>query len=150
MTGIFPLRALVILESPFAGKGDDKGKRYVDMRKNITYTRRCVRDSIFRNEAPLASHLLYTQPGILRDDVPEERTMGIEVGLAWLPHAYYSVFYTDRGWSEGMLAALQKSLDLHYGFYIRALDTTPIVPVNLPHNEFQRCLTAVQPPEKAK
>ena len=27
--------------------------------------------------------LIYTQPGILRDEVPEERQRGIDAGLAW-------------------------------------------------------------------
>jgi hypothetical protein len=38
---------------------------------------------LLRGESPIASHLLYTQPGILKDDVPEERPLGIEAGLAW-------------------------------------------------------------------
>jgi hypothetical protein len=37
-----------------------------------------------RGEAPIASHLLYTQPGVLNDGVPAERAHGIEAGLAWL------------------------------------------------------------------
>lgn len=45
----------VILESPFAGH----------VESNIEYARACIRDSLLRGEAPLASHLLYTQPGIL-------------------------------------------------------------------------------------
>jgi hypothetical protein len=64
---------LVILESPYAG----------DVETNTTYARACVRDSLSRGEAPLASHLLYTQPGILRDDVPDERQRGMDAGLAW-------------------------------------------------------------------
>lgn len=54
---------LVIIESPFAG----------DVEKNTRYARACVRDSLLRGEAPIASHLLYTQGGILNDDVPAER-----------------------------------------------------------------------------
>jgi hypothetical protein len=45
--------------------------------------RAAVRDRILRGESPIASHLLYTQPGFLKDDVPEERHLGIEAGLAW-------------------------------------------------------------------
>jgi hypothetical protein len=54
---------LVILESSYAG----------DIEANVEYARRCVRDALARGEAPIASHLLYTQPGVLRDAVPEER-----------------------------------------------------------------------------
>ncbi len=64
---------LVIIESPYAG----------DIERNVEYARACVRDSLSRGEAPIASHLLYTQPGILRDDIPAERQWGIAAGLAW-------------------------------------------------------------------
>lgn len=83
---------LVILESPFAG----------DVEANIKYARACVRDSLLRGEAPIASHLLYTQPGVLDDDVPAERQHGIDAGLAWKAVAHASVVYTDRGISRGM------------------------------------------------
>lgn len=83
---------LVILESPFAG----------DVKKNILYGRLCVRDSLSRGEAPIASHLLYTQNGILNDNVPEERQWGIDAGLAWRSVAQGSVVYTDLGISTGM------------------------------------------------
>lgn len=82
----------VIIESPFAG----------DVDANIAYARRCVRDSVLRGEAPIASHLLLTQPGVLDDDVPEERQLGIDAGLAWRFVADASIVYTDRGISRGM------------------------------------------------
>ena len=93
---------LVILESPFAG----------DVEKNIAYARACVRDSLLRGEAPIASHLLYTQPGILDDTIPAERQHGIDAGLAWRAVAHGSVVYTDRGISKGMeygIAAAQEA-----------------------------------------
>ena len=83
---------LVILESPYAG----------DVERNVDYARRCVRDSLMRGEAPLASHLLYTQPGILDDDVLIERELGIDAGLAWRRHAEAAVVYIDHGISAGM------------------------------------------------
>ncbi len=83
---------LVIIESPYAG----------EIEANVTYARACVRDSLSRGEAPIASHLLYTQPGILRDEVPAERQWGIDAGLAWRRVAEASVVYTDRGVSSGM------------------------------------------------
>jgi hypothetical protein len=86
---------LVIIESPYAG----------DVEANVTYARLAMRDSLNRGEAPIASHLLYTQPGILRDDVAEERQWGIDAGLAWRRRCDLAVFYIDRGWSSGMLAA---------------------------------------------
>lgn len=81
---------LVILESPYAG----------DVEANVEYARACVRDSLSRGEAPIASHLLYTHS--LRDEVPEERQRGIDAGLAWAEQAQATVVYTDRGISNGM------------------------------------------------
>lgn len=83
---------LVIIESPYAG----------DIQRNVEYARACVRDSLSRGEAPIASHLLYTQPGVLSDEIPEERQWGIDAGLAWRKVAEASVVYTDLGISRGM------------------------------------------------
>lgn len=83
---------LVILESPYAG----------DVEANVAYARACVRDCLLRGEAPIASHLLYTQPGVLRDEVPAERQHGIDAGLAWRRVADATVVYIDRGVSAGM------------------------------------------------
>jgi hypothetical protein len=83
---------LVILESPYAG----------DIDANVEYARACVRDSLSRGEAPIASHLLYTQPGILCDEDPHERQWGIDAGLAWKAVAQGSVVYCDLGVSKGM------------------------------------------------
>lgn len=90
----------IILESPYAG----------DIEANVEYARMCVRDSLLRGEAPIASHLLYTQEGILRDEIPEERSMGIEAGLEWRSVAELHVFYIDMGMSEGMKHALSYAL----------------------------------------
>jgi len=91
---------LVILESPYAG----------DVVANVEYARRCVRDSLTRGEAPIASHLLYTQPGILDDNDPVERAQGIDAGLAWRKVAEASVVYTDRGISPGMRYGIDAAL----------------------------------------
>ena len=82
----------VILESPFAG----------EVERNIEYARRCVRDSLSHGEAPIASHLLYTQDGILDDTIPTEREWGINAGLAWKCVAEKHVVYVDYGITMGM------------------------------------------------
>lgn len=84
---------LVILESPYAG----------EVEANVAYARACMSDSLARGEAPYASHLLYTQ--VLDDTVPEQRAQGIAAGLAWRHAGARPVFYIDRGYSTGMLAA---------------------------------------------
>lgn len=104
---------LVILESPYAGAfslGD--GKRYA---------RECVADSLKRGEAPLASHLLYTQPGILDDDVPEERALGIAAGHAWYRHANVCVVYEDMGVSKGMQEGIDRARSLNVPIERRSL-----------------------------
>lgn len=92
-------RPIVIIESPFAG----------DTAKNIAYVRACVQDSLGRGEAPYASHLLYTQPGVLDDDKPEERKLGMEAGWEFMRVATRVAFYTDLGMSAGMQAAMRRA-----------------------------------------
>jgi hypothetical protein len=92
----------VILESPFAGR--NAWQRF----RNRRYARACMRDALARGEAPLASHLLYTQ--MLNDNLPHERTLGIEAGLSWLHVAAASVVYIDRGISRGMLHGINAAL----------------------------------------
>ena len=100
-----------IVESPYAG----------EVEVNIEYARACVRDCLLRGEAPIASHLLHTQEGILRDGVPEERALGIAAGLAWAQVADAMVVYTDRGRSKGMLAAVNYATTLQIPVEFRRL-----------------------------
>lgn len=92
-------KPLVIVESPYAG----------NVAANLYYARKCVSDSLRRGEAPIASHLLHTQTGILNDNKPEERTLGIEAGLAWYRVADKCVVYADRGMSSGMLVGIERA-----------------------------------------
>jgi hypothetical protein len=94
---------LVVVESPYAGATPE------EIERNVRYARLAMADCLSRNEAPFASHLLYTQPGVLDDKVPEERKLGIEAGLQWSECASVSVFYIDLGWSPGMLAARERA-----------------------------------------
>lgn len=86
---------LVVIESPYAG----------DVEGNVAYARAAVRDCLQRGESPIASHLLFTQAGILDDQVSAERALGIEAGLAWYASAEAAVFYMDKGLSRGMSGA---------------------------------------------
>jgi hypothetical protein len=92
---------LVILESPFGG----------DIESNVLYARQAVKDSLLRGEAPIATHLLYTQEGILDDSIPMERQFGIDAGLAWGKVADKTVVYIDRGISPGMEYGIQRAKD---------------------------------------
>ncbi len=88
---------LVIIESPYAG----------NVEENIKYAKACILDSLRRGEAPIASHLLYTQEGILRDGMELERLIGISAGHAWYRVAELCAMYTDQGVSRGMLIGKQ-------------------------------------------
>jgi hypothetical protein len=94
----------VMLESPFAG---------ADPR----YVHACIRDCIARGEAPIASHVLYTQA--LDDTVPEERAAGIAAGFAlrWLTAR--TVVYTDLGISAGMHAGIEHARGIGHAIELR-------------------------------
>jgi hypothetical protein len=91
---------LVIVESPYAG----------DIELNERYARAALRDCLLRGEAPYASHLLYTQPGVLADTDKTERKLGMEAGFAWGAAASAAVIYTDLGVSSGMEAGIQRAI----------------------------------------
>lgn len=99
MNPTIPNHRLVILESPYAG----------DIERNLLYARRALRDSILRGESPIASHLLYTQPGVLHDADHSERALGMSLGWAWIYASDAVVAYTDYGISKGMEAGLARA-----------------------------------------
>jgi hypothetical protein len=91
---------LVVIESPYAG----------DVESNVTYAKVCVKDCLKRGESAYASHLFFTQEGILDDTIPEERQLGIDAGLAWGLAAKRSAVYLDRGISRGMVYGIQAAV----------------------------------------
>jgi hypothetical protein len=102
---------LVIVESPYAGH----------VERNLTYLRAVLRDSLSRGEAPFASHGLYTQEGVLRDDVAEERALGIEAGFAWWRAADLIAVYVDLGLSSGMSRAITRAEKLRMPIELRRI-----------------------------
>ena len=82
----------VVIESPYAG----------DTVNNIMYAKKCMMDSFNRGEAPYASHLFFIQDGLLDDNNPAQRELGISVGLEWGRSSDLVAVYTDRGISKGM------------------------------------------------
>jgi hypothetical protein len=87
----------VVLESPYSG----------NVLRNVEYARACVRDCLKRGEAPIASHLLFTQ--VLNDEDPAERKLGIEAGHAWIASATAVVVYIDYGISDGMQEGINRA-----------------------------------------
>lgn len=106
---------LVIVESPYAG----------DLDTNVTYARRAMYDCLSRGEAPLASHLLYTQPGVLDDAVALERSLGIAAGFAWGNHADAICVYVDLGISNGMALGMVRALLQGQRIEFRTLVSNP-------------------------
>lgn len=91
----------VIIETPYAG----------DVLRNVAYARLCAHHCLIEHhEAPFASHLLYTQDGILDDGILVERELGIEAGLVWGKFARKTVVYTDLGISGGMQRGITRAL----------------------------------------
>jgi len=88
-----------------------------------------MRHSLDQGEAPIASHLIYTQPGILDDSVEKERDQGIQAGYEWMDAADLVAFYTDRGWSRGMIRALKMARILNKRIEVRSLG--PSMPLSL-------------------
>lgn len=84
-----------IIESPYAGEGDD-------LVRNILYARFAMKYALDRGFAPFASHLLYTQPGILDDKVRTDRLLGCAAGFEWGGHAQRVMVFYDLGITEGM------------------------------------------------
>ncbi len=101
------MRIRVYLESPYAANES------ATVEDHVRYAQRCAHDSLRRNEAPFISHLLYTQPGILDDLIPEERTAGIEAGFLWGRLADKTVMYLDYGISRGMQLGIDAAFESH-------------------------------------
>jgi hypothetical protein len=95
---------LVILESPYAAT------QWRTVEQNLEYARLAVSYCLLLNEAPLASHLLYTQPGILDDNVPSQRALGIKAGLSWYSVAEACVVFTDYGITPGMQTGINHAV----------------------------------------
>lgn len=102
---------LVVIESPYAG----------DVEANLAYAKACVKDCLAREESPYASHLFFTQPGVLDDDNPEERKLGIESGFAWGNKADIVAVYVDRGVSRGMQQGVVRALAANQSIEFRSL-----------------------------
>lgn len=110
----------VVLESPY-GSPDP-----LEVEANVAYAKRCMLDCLARGDAPIASHLLWTQDGLLDDRNPEQRTAGIEAGLSWIPVADAGVFYVDRGASPGMRAAVERYQRFGVPIEWRSLERGPV------------------------
>jgi len=112
---------LVIVESPFAARKPDGSWDPAGVEENLRYVRAAMHDCLLKGEAPYASHALYTQPGVLDDQVPAERELGINGGFAWNTKADVSIFFVDRGISSGMKQGIKNAIECRRPIEIRSL-----------------------------
>lgn len=84
----------VYIESPYAAN------QHGTLEENIKYAKYCMKDCLERGEYPLASHLLY--PGVLDDDIKDDRKLGMMAGRAWARQAQRIAVYTDLTITVGM------------------------------------------------
>ena len=110
-----PPAALTIIESPYAGA----------VAANLIYARHAMRDCFNRGEVPFASHLLYTQHGVLNDLIPPERELGIEAGLSFYRWAMLCAVYADHGISSGMTKGIERARAYNVPVTYRYLFTVP-------------------------
>jgi hypothetical protein len=104
-----------IIETPYAG----------DVQFNIDFARRCISHALHHGFAPLASHLLYTQPTILDDDDPEERELGITAGHRFYGPDVACLMFVDNGISSGMIEGLRAANRAGSAFGIYNLSDNP-------------------------
>jgi hypothetical protein len=106
----------VIVESPYAGET----VRAIKM--NEIYAEICLYDCLVNyNESPYASHLLYTRKYVLKDNVPEERKLGIDAGFVWREVADKTVFYVELGISNGMSLGIDDCIKNKIEYEVRSL-----------------------------
>lgn len=113
-------KRLVVLESPFGGS----------VRANQVFARACVKDCLVRGESVIASHLLYTQPGLLDDNIESQRSLGMLAGWVWKEVADATVVYLDRGISSGMAKGIQYARERGLPIEWRRLDGKEIRPAD--------------------
>lgn len=76
-----------------------------DIERNIQTAQTLCRMAVEAGYAPFAPHLLYTQ--ILNDGEPEERELGIALGLRFMEVCDEVWVYVGDGISEGMLREIE-------------------------------------------
>lgn len=101
------------IESPYAG----------DVETNLQYLRAAMRWCVLNGYSPYASHGLLTQDGVLDDDDPEERELGIKLGLDMAARTDLRIVFEDFGISSGMQRGIAHAKSINQGIiYVRLGD----------------------------
>ena len=114
LEGTTTVRGRIIIESPYSGH----------VLRNAAYARTACAHALALGDAPFASHLLYTQPGILDDTLEDERALGIAAGLLWGSVADVTVVYIDLGISNGMKIGIKNARDSNRPVELRSIGFT--------------------------
>lgn len=93
----------VIIESPYGNSEEN------EILKNINYARTAVVSCLNKGEIPFASHILYTQKGVLEDSKPEQRRLGVEAGLCFGNLCEKTILFPDLGMTSGMIEGVEKA-----------------------------------------
>ena len=93
----------VLIESPYAAP------TFEQTQEHVRYTRLAIRDALYKGEAPLASHVLYTQQNVTDDTIEAERNLGIDAGIAWYAKSQGCRVYTDCGLSNGVKYGIKRA-----------------------------------------
>ena len=83
----------VFICSPFRPVGGSREEKQKDMEKNISLAKEACRYAVGKGCIPYAPHLYF--PGFLSEADPDERELGILLGLTWLARC-------DEVWIAGV------------------------------------------------
>lgn len=95
-------RKAVLVVTPFMAEDPAKAA------KMNRYALRATKDSLGKNEAPLASHLFYSE--VLNVRNPIERDIGLQSQLTWLKAADIVAVYLDFGITPAMQVAINAAV----------------------------------------
>lgn len=121
----------VIIESPYSSDTEE------GIIANSEYAVKCMQDSIKRGEAPFVPHLHYTlringtfafeQNGQSDPTHFLGRVEGFNLTNKWRNAAWKTVFYLDKGWSNGMKAAKKYCDEHHLNYEERYLENPRVL-----------------------
>lgn len=117
------MRRRVVIESPFGRNVDGSVCTPEQYARNTRYLKRCIADSLKRNESPYASHRFF--PGVLDDTKPEERKLGIDAGQDWGMCAQLCGVYLDHGETDGMSKSIRRYVDAGIPLEMRRIGPEP-------------------------
>jgi hypothetical protein len=99
---------LIGIISPYSG----------DVEANLTYLRQIMASILVDGGVPVAGHAMYTQPGVLDDNDPDQRKQGIAAGWELYRACDVVRVYCERGISKGMWADIEFCRGIHKTLHI--------------------------------